>query len=116
MNNNKQLAKLTKENKTQRAARLAELTQDAYMADAYGKSWRTCAMVLINMGLGDKQIEAVLRSKHMRWADDSCGRGDGKQTNSAAFERYMHRWITRDGGQVVSQQIQQLTIETFGSF
>jgi len=87
----------------------ASRTTDAYMHDSYGeKAWLVCAKYLALRGLTGPQIEAVLRSKHMRWADDCEGRGNGKKTNSAAFRRYWakggedafpnrERWRTKMG-------------------
>lgn len=53
------------------AALLAEKTRDAYSASLYGASWVACAKLLARRGLNDAEIEAVLRSKWMRWAADS---------------------------------------------
>lgn len=56
-----------------RATKLAEATADAYMADSYGATdWRACSLELLSRGLTVEEAEAILRSKHMRWADDGA--------------------------------------------
>lgn len=73
-----------------RAANLAVATEDAYMAPMYGEaSWRRCCYVLLRRGYTEREAEAILRSKIMRWADDGFGHGHGFATNSAALVRYL---------------------------
>ena len=65
-------------------------TESAYMRDAYGEgAWARCVKLLLARGLTSEEAVAVLRSKHMRWADDAQGRGIGHETNSGAFRRYL---------------------------
>jgi hypothetical protein len=71
------------------AQRVADAAETAYMADAYGPDeFRKVARFLLAKGHSEREAEAILKSKHMRWADDSEGRGHGKRTGSAAFKRY----------------------------
>ena len=72
------------------AATLAERTSNAYMADMYGEaSWRECCRVLLRRGYTEREAEAILRSKVMRWADDGFGHGHGFGTTSSALVRYL---------------------------
>lgn len=58
---------------THAAARLAQETADAYMADSYGETeWESCCQELLNRGATPEQAETILRSKVMRWADDGA--------------------------------------------
>jgi hypothetical protein len=94
------------------AVAMADKTSDAYMADNYGKSWVACANLLLDRGYSPEETEAILRSKHMRWADDSQGRGNGHQTNSAAFKRYLDYHESR--GRIWREvEVGQLVNETF---
>lgn len=75
------------------AAELATKTRDAYMAPDYGEAaWRECARFLFAEGFTADEAEWILRSKHMRWADDTEGAGRGNKTNSGALRRYFARY------------------------
>lgn len=68
---------------------IAEAAETSYMAEDYGPDgFRRVARFLLAQGHSAYEAEAILRSKHMRWADDSQGRGIGRKTTSAAFIRY----------------------------
>jgi len=95
------------------AQALAEKTADAYMADNYGVSWTACAKLMLDRGYSERETEAILRSKHMRWADDSQGRGEGRKTNSAAFDRYLEKQERR--GREWRREVRQITAETFAA-
>jgi hypothetical protein len=61
----------------------------AYMADAYGEpALREIARFLLKQGHTTREAAAIMLSKHLRWADDLEGRGNGKRADSAAFKRY----------------------------
>lgn len=71
------------------ATRIAEAAQTAWMAEEYGPvAFARVASFLLAKGHSPEECEAILRSKHMRWADDSQGRGIGADTTSSAFIRY----------------------------
>jgi hypothetical protein len=70
--------------------RLAERTLDAYSADRY-RSWRACAAILLRRGMTEREAEAVLRSKHMRWAADEASISS-RRVSSAALERYLAKY------------------------
>lgn len=105
----------TKINKASLVDSIDQATSTAYMRDDYGTSWKQCIRLLLTYGLSPKQVEAILLSKHMRWADDSEGKGNGNKTNSAAFERYLTSWMMVKGAQAWQVEIEQLTSETFGA-
>jgi ribosomal protein L32 len=55
------------------AAALAERLSDAYAFEIYGKSqWAACVKTLRAAGHDDLRIEAILRSKWVRWAADEA--------------------------------------------
>lgn len=70
------------------AEALATRTQDAYSADRY-RSWAACALALSQYD--ERTAEAILRSKHMRWAADEDGAEYGRVTSSALV-RYMAKY------------------------
>jgi hypothetical protein len=53
---------------------LAERTADAYYASNYGKHWRPIIRWLGEKGWSEQEVEAIVRSKYMRWANDHSGR------------------------------------------
>ena len=74
------------------AERVASAASVGYMADDYGEDeWRKVAQFLLAQGHSEHEAEAIMVSKHARWADDSEGRGNGKPTGAAAFKRYYAR-------------------------
>lgn len=74
------------------------LASTAYMHDFYPEaSWQEVAKFLLRHGHTIAEAGAIMRSKHMRWADDSEGAGNGNHTTSAAFVRYYNKAISRDG-------------------
>ena len=64
------------------ATALAERTADAYSFDRYG-SWTACARLLLSRGHSEREAEAILRSKWMRWAADASTARYGKVPASA---------------------------------
>jgi hypothetical protein len=53
------------------ATQIAQDTQDAYSADRYGViEWTHAADLCLRRGMTPAQVNAVLRSKHMRYAAD----------------------------------------------
>lgn len=71
-----------------RAAHLARRTANAYMAGRYGSSWASCAVVLLDAGYDEREAEAILRSKHMRWAGDH----DNGRHTSGSLRRYLEAY------------------------
>lgn len=66
---------------------LAEKLEDAYSTDRYNGSWTGCVRMLRQRGYNDRAVEAIIRSKHTRWAGDSANKNRG--VNSADLARYM---------------------------
>lgn len=75
-----------------RAALLADRARDngAYSAARYGEAWVGCAALLLGR-MNDAEAEAVLRSKHMRYAADEFGASDDSGTVEA-LEAYMAKY------------------------
>lgn len=69
------------------ADQVAERTSDAYSFDRY-TSWKACAIVLMDLGYDVNEAEAILRSKHTRWAADSSNKPYGR-ANSSDLKRYL---------------------------
>lgn len=59
---------------------LVERTKDAYSFDRYS-SWKACVRLLNKRGYSEIEIEAVLRSKWMRWAGDRSTNEYGQVTS-----------------------------------
>lgn len=62
---------------TQKAEYIANQCSDAYSADRYG-SWMSVARELLKLGWKPIEVEAFMRSKHVRWAGDVSGKDYGK--------------------------------------
>ncbi len=92
---------------------IAESTQDAYSFDRYGESaWLACCKMLSQRGYTDKQIEAIMRSKWMRWCGDMSGKAYGKVTS-----KDLAYWLDSCGDKnrpVTLNDVEQITLETFG--
>lgn len=69
------------------AQALADKTSDAYSADRYSNNWIGCIEMLSDRGYNEREIEAILRSKWMRWAADVSGNEYGfcDRTDLALF-------------------------------
>lgn len=90
---------------------VAELSNmiGGYSLDAYGGDWGPCIKMLRrDFKLGDRAIEAVLRSKWTRWAGDMSNNSYGEYT-SADLKRFMDDPRNR----VTQDEIAKLTAETF---
>lgn len=61
----------------------------AYSAERYGETWVGCAGLLLR-SMGDREAEAVLRSKHMRWAADEFSSDD--RGSMEALAAYMAKY------------------------
>jgi hypothetical protein len=77
---------------------LETTTIDAYSRDQY-TSWSACIAVLANANMTQAEAQAVLMSKHMRWAADMSNKPAGKVTSSDLV-RYMKdprnaKWFTK---------------------
>lgn len=97
----------------QRAEALAEKTLDAYMADGYN-SWSAVCAFLLRRGFSEKEVEAIVRSKWMRWAGDAESRNDGCTTGT--IERFIDKRGERSMFKTdadFARQLAELVAETF---
>lgn len=90
------------------AKEIAGRSSDAYSFGRY-KSWESCALALLKRGYTNKEVEAILRSKWMRWAGDSSSKTYGKYTSGDIL-----RWIDDPRNRIDQEEVRQLTLETFG--
>ena len=96
-----------KQDNSFRAIVLSQVCADAYSTFRY-RSWPTVAKMLINRGLSDREAEAVMRSKWMRWAADSSRVRYGSVPAKAIIE--FLDTLTNERA-----EIEELTKETFGA-
>jgi hypothetical protein len=71
------------------AAFLAHALENAYSTDNYGGFWRSTVRALISRGYSLRETEALIRSKHTRWACDSCTRHRYGKHNSTCLINYI---------------------------
>ena len=79
---------------------------DAYSADNY-RDWTATTRALLQMGLTERETEAVLRSKWARWAGDVWKGGTGQYIPAKALTNF----VKKQG----YDQVKALTAEHFGS-
>lgn len=95
---------------------IAERTSDAYSFDRYGETgWRGAIRVLRSHRLEDVEIEAFLRSKHMRWAAD-MDRDYGKRNYGRHNGQTVSEYITRNEWVICKDELVELVVGTFGSY
>lgn len=95
-------------NITARARALATKTADAHSVPRYA-SWPACAQVLLTRGMTDREAEAVLRSKWMRWAADSSNERYGR-VPAKAIAAVLDSWDAA----AMPVLLQELVDGTFG--
>lgn len=87
-------------------------TDNAFSFDRYGESgWRGAIKVLRKRGLNDLEVEAFLRSKHMRWAGDRDEKRPYGKCNGQTVEEYL-RAIYSDK-EKFRREIHLLVVGTF---
>ena len=71
---------------TEKAKQIADRCRDAYSADRF-KNWGAVAQCLLDMDYTEQEVEAIMRSKLMRWACDmdSSGARYGQHTTGAVI-------------------------------
>lgn len=86
---------------------VATRTNDAFSHDRYGeREWLECTKYLmIDRKLSDRQAEAVLRSKLMRWAAD---RANGMPPKV----QHLREWMADNEKHASTRAIEQLIIQT----
>lgn len=91
------------------AQQIAERTEDAYSFDRYApQEWSRTAQLLAKRGHDARVIEAILRSKWMRWAADAGGRDYGKAKASDLI-----KWLEKSN--INQTDLDPLVAETFGN-
>jgi len=86
--------------------KLVDDTEDAYSFERYGKlNWADCINMLDATGFTAQNIEAILRSKWMRWAGDMSDNEYGHIT-ADDLKKFL---LTMDD---LHEQVDQLTRET----
>ena len=74
----------------ERVSRIEAKTEDAYSYDRYSRSgWRGTIKMLLNGNWTEREVEAFLRSKYMRWAADMDATRDYGQHNSRTVSEYL---------------------------
>lgn len=91
-----------------KAKEIADKSSDAYSSGRY-VSWYGCALSLLKRGYSDKEVEAILRSKWMRWAGDSSDKPFGRYTSGDII-----RFIDDPRNRIDKEEVRRLTEETFG--
>lgn len=89
------------------AREIAKRCEDAYSADAY-RSWSAVAQFLLNLGYSERETEAIMRSKHTRWARD--------RASSYPYGKYPAHILgaeLKDIGLPGSEAVQKLVSRTF---
>jgi hypothetical protein len=86
----------------------ADELANAYSTDNYGGNWSGCIRMLRKRGYDDQSIEAIIRSKHTRWAGDGSNKGYGKVT-SVDLAKYLDDPRNR----ITPKEVAQLVRETF---
>ncbi len=88
-----------------KAARVAKKSADAYSVNRY-RSWRSCAQFLLEDGWDEKQTEAILRSKVMRWAAD-------QSISEFADVRHLRSYVQNERNGVTPKFVNDLVQQTF---
>lgn len=91
------------------ATRLAERTADSFSFDRYVSWFAVCAF-LIRSGYTEREAEAILRSKHMRWAADAAT-GQGSRYGQCR-PKNVADYIALQGA-TWKREVRTLTDETF---
>jgi hypothetical protein len=71
---------------------LASRTGNAYSYDRY-RSWNAVAEALLRRGYSEREAEAIMRSKWLRWAADDIGARYG-HASAKALMRYLSTRLT----------------------
>lgn len=96
-------------------AALIERTIDAYSFNRYGrKNWELAIRRLLRIGFSEREIEAILLSKWMRWAADGVSDQYGDVKSGAIIE-YINDQTRRYGRMKVSADLAELVEQTFAN-
>ena len=75
------------------AKQIAERCKDAYSAKRY-ESWEQVAEELLKLGLDERAVEAIMRSKWTRWAADMTTAEYGRVPAQAITNFLRHDRVT----------------------
>lgn len=89
---------------------VADKTADAYSFDRYS-TWRGCAWLLALRGYNARQIEAILRSKWMRWAADRFNRHD--RIPARAIIEFIDDAVKARSADAIAREVEELVAGTF---
>ena len=84
---------------------IAEAARDAYSFTAYSMAgWMGCVTLLREQGLDPRQVDAFLRSKHMRWAGDQDTVEEYGWHDRGTLERYLNSFEAGGKGYPLSDR------------
>jgi hypothetical protein len=90
-------------------AALVDKTCDAYSFDRFA-SWSACVALLLRRGYSEREAEAILRSKWMRWAGDASDHAYGHITSAD-----LGRFLDERRNICTQDAVNELVVGTFGS-
>ena len=91
----------------ERITRLDAATEGAWMKGSFA-SWTACIKLLIDRGYNDQEIEAIMRSKWMRWASDGA-----KNWRKPATAGDLQRFLDNPRNECTRAEVTALVYETF---
>lgn len=92
------------------AVYIADTTSDAYSWDMYEEArWLACVRMMLKRGYNEREVEAILRSKYMRWTADTV---HPKRPNSADLARFLD--ADKKNRQPGGGDVNELVAGTFG--
>jgi hypothetical protein len=96
---------------------VAERTADAFAWDSYRPgAWLACCRLLAKRGYTAREIEAIVRSKWMRWAGDMDEGGGGRRYGrytADTLRRFLEHETARVGAAGHERQVADLVAGTF---
>lgn len=82
------------------ARKLATKTRDAFSFPRYAPgAWAACCYLLLVRGHSPREVEAIVRSKVMRWAGDASAHSYGRHTSAD-----LRRYLDKNQGSDIDQQ------------
>lgn len=87
---------------------LAKETMGAFSSDRYN-SWKSVVTLLADRHFNSWEAEAILRSKHTRWAADQFHKGSSRKPSASCLERYLDAKQISPG----CPEVNQLVMDTF---
>ena len=88
--------------------KLAGETTDAYSYSSFSV-WKSVVAVFAKRGFNSWEAEAIIRSKHLRWAAD-CRKSQDGHANHLDVARYLDKYDIAPG----NKEVNGLVMQTFG--